>query len=174
MKQIDLLKSGDQLALKAFYGEHKSAFLFFGNRYDLDQEELIDVYQDACIVLFEKLKAGKLDGINSSLKTYLFGIGKNLIFKRFKQKAKTVDIGNAEIVSFEDPFKEEETVEERLMREAFVKLGEQCQEVLRLFYYEGKSLDEIMSILTYKDKNVLKSQKSRCMKQLRDLVKKNG
>lgn len=162
------------MALKAFYGEHKSAFLFFGNRYDLDREELTDIYQDACIVLFEKLKAGKLDNINSSLKTYLFGIGKNLIFKRFKQKAKTVDVEAIEIVAFEDPFKEEETLEERRMRAAFVKLGDQCQEVLRLFYYEEKSLGEIMSILTYKDKNVLKSQKSRCLKQLKDLVKKNG
>ncbi|WP_341226896.1 sigma-70 family RNA polymerase sigma factor [uncultured Arcticibacterium sp.] len=174
MKQIDLLKSGDQLALKAFYGEHKSAFLFFGNRYDLDREELIDVYQDACIVLFEKLKAGKLEDVNSSLKTYLFGIGKNLIFKRFKQKAKVVDLDTVEITSFEDPFKDDETLEEKRMRAAFVKLGGQCQEVLRLFYYEEKSLDEIVSILTYKDKNVLKSQKSRCLKQLKDLVKQNG
>jgi RNA polymerase sigma factor (sigma-70 family) len=173
LTQVDLLKSGDQLALKAFYEKHKSAFLFFGNRYDLDKEELIDVYQDACIVLFEKLSIGKLDNLNSSLKTYLFGIGKNLIFKRFKQNAKTVDLEAIEIVAFEDPFKEEETLEEKRLRLAFGRLGSQCQKVLGLFYYEEKSLDEIASILSYKDKSVLKSQTSRCLKQLKDLVKQN-
>jgi DNA-directed RNA polymerase specialized sigma subunit len=52
------------------------------------------------------------------------------------------------------------------------KLGEQCQKVLTLFYYEEKKLDEIQSLLGYTNKDVLKSQKSRCLKQLKDLTKK--
>jgi DNA-directed RNA polymerase specialized sigma subunit len=42
---------------------------------------------------------------------------------------------------------------------------------LQLFYYEEKKLDEIQEQLGYTSKDVLKSQKSRCLKQLKELIK---
>lgn len=56
----------------------------------------------------------------------------------------------------------------------FKKLGEQCQKVLRLFYYEEKKLDEIQQLLSYSSKDVLKAQKSRCLKQLKELIQKKN
>ena len=46
--------------------------------------------------------------------------------------------------------------------------------ILKLFYYQGYNLDEIQEILEYSNKKVLKSQKSRCIRQLKDLVQKYG
>ena len=67
---------------------------------------------------------------------------------------------------------EKEDTEIKLLQTAFENLGEQCKKVIQLFYYEEKKLDEILTILNYTNKDVLKSQKSRCMKQLKDLKKK--
>src|SRR5690606_23200153 len=62
----------------------------------------------------------------------------------------------------------------RLLQQAYIQLGPKCQEVLRLFYYEGLKLDAIQKKLAYDSKDTVKSQKSRCLKQLKQIVHANG
>jgi DNA-directed RNA polymerase specialized sigma24 family protein len=42
--------------------------------------------------------------------------------------------------------------------------------VLKLFYYNGFTLEEIQQHLNYGNYNTVKSQKSRCLKNLKDLI----
>jgi len=65
------------------------------------------------------------------------------------------------------------TKEQRLLKKYYDQLGDRCKSILNLFYYQGYDLDEIRVILNYSNKKVLKSQKSRCLKQLKDLVNKH-
>ena len=65
------------------------------------------------------------------------------------------------------------TKEQRLLKKYYDELGDRCKSVLNLFYYQGYNLDEIREILNYSNKKVLKSQKSRCIKQLKNLVNKH-
>lgn len=171
---IARLKAGDEKAIKKVYEDNKNGFLIFANRYGLDKDELTDVYQDAVIALLENAKKGKIDDLKSSLTTYLFGIGKFMIFQRLKKNNKTIpsdDIENLEF-EYEDYSEDEINLQIVALREGLKKLGEQCQKVLTLFYYEEKKLDEIQTLLGYTNKDVLKSQKSRCLKQLKDFTKK--
>lgn len=171
---IDQLKSGDEKTIRKIYEDNKNGFLLFASRYALDKEELIDIYQDAVIALIENAKKGKIDELKSSLTTYLFGIGKFMVFQRLKKKNKTISSDEIENFEFEyDDYSEDEiNIQLISLRENLKKLGEQCLKVLTLFYYEEKKLDEIQSLLGYTNKDVLKSQKSRCLKQLKDLTKK--
>ena len=83
---IEQLKSGDEKTIRKIYEDNKNGFLLFANRYALDKEELIDIYQDAVIALIENAKKGKIDELKSSLTTYLFGIGEFMVFQRLKKK----------------------------------------------------------------------------------------
>ena len=65
------------------------------------------------------------------------------------------------------------TKEQKLLKKYYNELGDRCKSVLNLFYYQGYNLDEIREILNYSNKKVLKSQKSRCIKQLKNLLNKN-
>ena len=65
------------------------------------------------------------------------------------------------------------TKEQRLLKKYYDELGDRCKSVLNLFYYQGYNLDEIREILNYSNKKVLKSQKSRCIKQLKNLLNKH-
>lgn len=171
---IEQLKSGDEKTIRSIYEDHKNGFLLFASRYGLDKEELIDIYQDAVIALIENAKKGKIDDLKSSLTTYLFGIGKFMVFQRLKKKNKTIPSDELERFELEyDDYSEDEmNIQLLSLREGLKKLGEQCLKVLTLFYYEEKKLDEIQALLGYTNKDVLKSQKSRCLKQLKDLTKK--
>lgn len=94
-------------------------------------------------------------------------------YSRKKGKAPHVNIPIEEINLFEeiDPYgmdlEDEKAI---LLQTAYRKLGQKCREVLRLFYYEGKKLDEIQQTLRYDSKDTVKSQKSRCLKQLKEIV----
>jgi len=169
---IQKLKAKDNTVLEIFYKEHWPSFRRFSQQFNLEEAEIQDIYQDAVIAVYEILQKGKLDTLEAKLSTYLFSVGKFMIFRRLKKKNKsyTDKIVNEDIgFDLEDDGDDDEEISK--MREAFQKLGNQCREVLRLFYYEEKNLDEIMAILDYSSKDVLKSQKSRCLKKLKEILK---
>lgn len=172
---IALLKKDDEKTVRKIYDDNKKGFLLFANRYNLNQDEVLDVYQDAVIALIENAKKGKIDTLQSSITTYLFGIGKFMIFQKLKKGKHTFSTDDFVNLEYEDEeYSEEETnLQVALLQKAMQKLGEQCKKVLRLFYYEEKKLDEIQEELGYSNKDVLKSQKSRCLKQLKDLTKED-
>ena len=65
---------------------------------------------------------------------------------------------------------ERESEDIQILRKSLPKLGEKCQEILNLFYFKEYNLDEITKLMKYDNKNVAKSQKSRCIKQLKDII----
>ncbi len=177
MKDILItLKKGHHQSLEKIYTDYRAAFLQFAKKYDLDSDSLIDIYQDAFIALREHAISGKLDEIKSSVKTYLFSIGKYMIYDHLKKQKKTVSyedtIGHKEASDLTEVFQEPTlTTEQQLLRQHFRNLGKRCQEMLTLFYYRGLTIDEITESLGYENKNVVKSQKSRCLKSLKELIK---
>jgi RNA polymerase sigma factor (sigma-70 family) len=173
-KVIALLKAENQNALETLYQENRGSFVLFAKRFLTDEDEILDVYQDAIIALCENARKGKLDDLQSTVGTYLFGIGKFMMYSKLKKKGKqilTTDFTEV-VMEYEYYEEDEKNLQLTLLRKQFSQLGEQCKKVLTLFYYEEKKLDEIQEILGYTNKDVLKSQKSRCLKQLRDLVNK--
>ena len=174
-KKIELLKRRDERTIAEIYQEYRHGFILFAKRYDLEDENVLDVYQDAIIALCENAEQGKLDNLKSSLKTYLFSIGKYMIFAHLRKRNTKVDFENIDTFHFEwEDYKEEENISEiQDLRASFKLLGAKCQEILRLFYYQEKNLDEITQLMVYENKDVVKSQKSRCIKQLKNLIKSN-
>lgn len=182
-KQITLeeLRKGSDKVLKQVYEENRSKFLNFARRYSLSDEENIDVYQDAYIIFYDNVMNGKIESFTSSMGTYLFGIGKNLIFGRMKNNKKTVRteydlalVGKEdELVSTLEIDERSLTREQELLQKHFATLGKQCQELLTYFYYRGYTIQEIMDVKNYNSENVVKAAKSRCMKTLRERIKAN-
>lgn len=168
------IKNDDHQAIQKIYEDNRKGFILFASRYDIEKEDILDVYQDAIIVLIENIKKGKAEDLKSTLNTYLFSIGKFMIFQRMKKKGRVVRSEDWEKVEFEDYFSDESEKNDqtKLLQEGLKKLGDQCRHLLSLFYYEEKKLEEIQYLLGYSSKNVLKTQKSRCLKQLKDLTRK--
>ncbi len=175
-EEVEILKSDDRLRLKAMYNGYRAEFLGFGKRYGLDQDALADVYQEAFLALRKRAILGKLDVVDSSMKTYLFGIGKFKIYDELKKKQMKVPYEANLHVADQDipeillndirPL----TQEQILLRKYFKQLGEKCRQVLTLFYYRGLNIKEIAEQAGYSNINVVKAQKSRCLKTLKQLI----
>lgn len=172
---LELLKKGDNATLQRIYEDNRSVFINFSKRYNISKNDAVDIYQDAIIALHENAVNGKINSLSSSVSTYLFAIGKNKIFQLLR-KNKTVDLDqNITIESTNEIldvnfYDDKPTKRQNLILENLKRLGKRCVEVLKLFYYQGFTLDEITKILNYSSKEVLKSQKSRCIKQLKEII----
>ncbi len=169
---IRLLKTNDEKIIRKVYDSFKPGFILFAKRYPLSDDMILDIYQDAMIALCENARKGKLDEIKSSLKTYFFAIGKYMIYAKLKKEGNMSSYEQIEDVHFEWPdLKEDDDENIAIIDQAFSRLGIQCQQILRLFYYEERNLDQITALMKYENKDVTKSQKSRCLKALRALTK---
>lgn len=168
------LRNDDKKALEEVYLEYKDAFVSYGLRFDLDREELIDVYQDSVIAMYQNFITKQTRLERSTLKTYLFSIGKHKIYDRLKEKQKFVGTlvieDDYEEIEFNEPALSKE---QQQLKKYFGRLGKSCQQVLKMYYYRGLSMKEIVSLTAYKDENTVKSHKSRCLKKLIALIKKD-
>jgi RNA polymerase sigma factor (sigma-70 family) len=171
-----LISKGDTRAIKDFYIEHRSAFIEFAKRYSDSEADILDVYQDAIIAFQEQAMQGKTANLSCSLKTYLFGIGKYMLFDKNRKSYKKVSLTDGMIKDDYDMVKVDEvdtsviSFQQKQLQKGFASLGKKCKEVLTLFYYNNLTIEEIKEHLNYDNKNVVKSQKSRCLKQLKSII----
>lgn len=178
---LEELKQGSDKVLRRVYEENRDKFINWARRYHLSEEENIDIYQDAYVIFYDNIMSGKVESFTSSISTYLFGIGKYLIFDQMKKNKRKVSsefdlaiVGaEDETVSALEISNDGLTEEQELLQKYFGTLGKQCQELLTLFYYRGFTIQEIMEHEEYNSENVVKSAKSRCMKTLRERIEAN-
>lgn len=166
------LKKGDNAVLKKIYVAYRPDFIAFARKFSVSEDDIVDCYQDAIIALQEQAIKGKLNNLKSSVKTYLFGIGKYMIYEKARKNNKTVmHIADSKTID-EVPvdFSQEINKQQQQLKKGFEKLGKKCRQVLTLFYYRGYTIEEIAEHLNYENKNVVKSQKSRCLKQLKQML----
>ncbi|MDR7128981.1 RNA polymerase sigma factor (sigma-70 family) [Algoriphagus sp. 4150] len=173
---IERLKSGDKAALGEIYKLYREPFLQFAKRYHQDVELLHDIYQDVSIALFDRAVSGKLELEKSSIKTYLFSMGKFMLFTKLKKEHPNLELKEEQEWSqgfYEEAklFIEEPDPRVFFLGKSLAKLGEKCRKILEFYYYENKSMKEIQQIMEYNHPDVVKSHKSRCMKALKESFK---
>ena len=85
---IELLKQGDQKTLEKIYLDNREGFINFSRKYNVDESDAIDIYQDSILILRENAVNGRIDNLQSNVSTYLFAIGKYRIFHNFRVQSK--------------------------------------------------------------------------------------
>lgn len=132
-----------------------------------------DIFQEAVLVLIDKVKTGQFRG-DSSIKTFLFAIARNLWLHELRTRSRR---NNREVIytNNEDKIKEPEMPffeadNLAALQKLLEQVGEPCQRILTGFYYEDKSMKEMLSEFNYENEQVLRNRKSRCMKKLKELL----
>jgi RNA polymerase sigma-70 factor (ECF subfamily) len=176
---IEALKADNNFVVKELYYTNRNAFLGFSKKYNITEADAVDIYQDAFISLRKHAISGNLMDVKSSLKSYLFGIGKHLIYKKLKENNTKTDFDSL-INQFHSDYEEikleaenELTEEQQILQYYFKQLGKSCQQMLTLSFYRGLTNVEIATLEGYESEAVVRSQKSRCLKTLKDLIKKS-
>lgn len=170
---IDKICSGDREVLNTIYREYRSEFISWVVRqYNCSQEEAKDVYQTSVLILYENIVSRKLTTLTSSVKTYLFSIGKNKIREYKKGQNRLISEPNETMFeTAPDETEQQELLEEQLKvaAQSLEELGNPCAQVLKHFYYDRLSMEEIAEKLNYKNKETAKNLKHKCLKRLRKI-----
>lgn len=132
--------------------------------------DLSDIYQQAFTIFYYNVKDGKFTGLNSSSKTYLFGIGKNLLNKKIENAR--ADESLDEIPEIELPTENifdqyENSHRSQLVRSILNKIGEPCKSILTKYYFDNFTMEAIAENLGYKTAMVAKKKKCECLVKIR-------
>ncbi len=169
------IRKGDRLFLRQLYEENRSAFgVWVTKNYQCDEDMIADIYQQAFTTLYYNVKEGRLVTLTSSIRTYLFAIGKNLIRDHIKITARRQEILEVAVEmndvdnSIIDRYQQSavKTTVSMLLN----RIGEPCKSVLELFYIKGYALDAIAVEMNYSNENVVAKRKFICLKQMRELL----
>jgi DNA-directed RNA polymerase specialized sigma24 family protein len=163
----------------AYHKEFKKWAKWHFSQYDSLVHE--DVFHDALIIYWENCKKGKFQNLYVPLINLLIGIAHKLFLKKgsknplvFVEHMPESDIAAVQ-TAFDIIAAEERTMEQKTwLRAGFHQLGEDCQRLLSLFYYEQKKIPEIVQLMDYKNDNVASASKSRCLKKLKEILETHG
>jgi RNA polymerase sigma factor (sigma-70 family) len=170
---IQKIRAGGQAELGLVYETYRQEFLsWVSKEFQCSSDDCKDIYQLAILIFYDNIKQGKLEHLVSSVKTYIFGIGKNVAqdFRRKSNRNTPLDKQrwlNETLMDEPDYSPSEQMFD--VAQKALAKLGEPCRQLVEMFYYEKKSMQEITEALNYKNAETAKNQKCKCMKRLRKL-----
>lgn len=135
-------------------------------------EDAKDVFQDALMVIYDKAKQPDFK-LTAQFYTYLFGVARFIWDRKRKKKS-----NNTVTIPDDNRYMGEEDLEKNILQQerhniyktSFIKLGDFCQTILKLFYAE-KSMAEITTILSLKNEHTTRNRKYRCQKELEQIIK---
>jgi len=167
--------NGNELILKEFYNKNFESihnYVVYNSGTENDSE---DLFQDALVILFERLRKGTLQ-ISCSIHTYFYSICKNIWRSKLRKKNKVSCCGKIDTMLLEAHAQHiDDTIEaqerEQLYRKHFDRLNCKCKRILALFF-EGKSMEEIGALTDYSTGYVRK-KKFECKKHLIQMIEQD-
>jgi RNA polymerase sigma factor (sigma-70 family) len=172
--QLAQVRQGNDQFLKMLYEKCRGRFVsWFQKNYRLDRQAAIDLFQKAFSAFYFNVKDGKIVTLSSSIDTYLFGIGKNMMKETIRKESKMTSVDELPETAFADDsiLREEEISHERsIVRNILNTLEDPCKTLLTLYYFRNFSLESIAESLGYKNEGVVKKKKCLCLKSVRALM----
>jgi RNA polymerase sigma-70 factor (ECF subfamily) len=172
---LELVRSGDTGGLSFVYEKYRQEYINWIRRFgNCASDEASEFYQSTILIFYENVMNGKLSALQSSLKTYLFGIGKNLVLHEYRNGTRNERVKAEFLLQIHLADTPQEMAEEELdlalVHRCFDRIGDPCHRLLELFYFHQKSMEEITAELGYKNSETAKNLKYKCMERLRKLV----
>lgn len=194
MEVVNGLQNRERKVEEWFYRTSKQYFDSHFNEVFFDQDQKQEIFQTAFLKLWTEIENGKITVIDNvicrqqlngeyqpmtcKLTTFLMTFAKNEYRELVRSEQlssmlefhDTQDYGDS-IAIFED----EDNIyaqKNRIVDDCLQEMSPRCLELLTLFYFENKSLDEILELRSDRNssKDGLKTAKNKCMSTLRNKV----
>jgi RNA polymerase sigma factor (sigma-70 family) len=174
-KEEDLIsgiKSNDSKALETVYKLHYPMILHFILNNSGSDQEAKDIYQEAVIILYEKIKEENFE-LSCKIKTYIYSVCRRLWLKALTEKRKfggpIIESETFIDMEAEMPGIEEKEMQYTHMSAALIKLGEPCKTLIEDFYMKGLSMPVITEKYGYTNADNAKNQKYKCLMRLKKI-----
>jgi len=167
----------DNLILQYIYKNFFYKINFFIKKNSGDDDDSNDIFQEAIIIIYRKLKANDLV-LDCSFETYLYSVCRFLWLKQLeKRKTEREKIQdnhefNADI--YDNAFEATADMNEkyRLYQKHFKNLGTDCQKVLQMFF-DKVPLKQIAQVMGFQSEKYAKKRKYKCKEYLVKSIKQD-
>ena len=187
------MKAGNKKIQNKFYVHCKDYFnQTYSKLFFTDNEQKNDIFEDSFIILWQKIERGDIyakDGMvktkdgrqmRCSLKTFLMSIAWNK-FREYTRRHReelfedmffsSKQAAVKSLPSMRNSEEDVDTVKFEIIATCISKMPKRCNQILTMFYFEGKKLDAIMIELnTFTSKDALKTAKNKCFSTLKNNV----
>jgi RNA polymerase sigma factor (sigma-70 family) len=168
------LKEQNSRCIRYLYKEYFPLAKSIAERNSGNYEDAEDLFQDSMVVLYKRISKDNVN-LKCGLKTFFFGICKNLWMQRLDRKWRLLysenmaeePVGSYELADKE--FSEEILEKKRLFHKHFLTLPRRCQKIL-LLYLEDLPLKKIAEKLGMKNEEYAKARKYSCKNMLRKRI----
>ena len=152
---------GDTATIRKFYSKNFHIVRNFITRNNGDESDAEDTFQEAMIILYQRLKHQNVN-FNISMNSYFIGICKNLWRNKLKQNKKIVYLdSDTSIEKHEnDPEYLEIADVKKIYEQHFYNLSPKCQDLFKL-YFSGLKAADIAKVKN-KSPEIIRKQKYDC------------
>lgn len=171
------LADGSDDVLNQLYRRYFTMVLHFVTSNNGSEDDAKDIYQEAIVVLYEKVRSGSLE-LHCQVKTYLYSVSRRLWLKQLSQRNRFMvrDLEmpildnlasqqlDTDLTDHEDRDRQFE-----LMADSLDRLGEPCRTLLDDFYIQHLSMQDITEKFGYTNADNAKTQKYKCLMRLKRL-----
>ena len=144
----------------------------------ISNEDVEDIFQESLIVLMQKVKDGKATfSREGALFSYLVQIGKLTAYNQVRKKRElnmddpvtfSLDLHNIE--DEEIAVDEKQQAQNDFLDKLFNSIPSECSTLLKQFYWNHKTMDDIASILGMRNADSAKSKKNKCMNKIKEIA----
>jgi len=176
---IQELRSANRIndPVKFIYRTHFESLGWFIMTNSGSHQDAEDIFQEVVMNFIQLVKLNKFRG-ESSVKTFLFSLNRNLWLNELKRRGRAIERelkyerGQEKMqadVSHAIIDKESRTQVLKVVGE----LGATCKKILLMFYYENLSMKEILANLEYENEQVVRNKKYKCLKTLEQMIQQH-
>src|SRR5688572_16452458 len=166
-KTVSERDKGWEQVYKTFFPMIKNMVMKSGG----SKDDAADIAQDGMVILNRNLRNGSYRS-DSSLSTYFFGICKNLWLKEHNRKSQQSEAEQQAVRDARQNF--DSLINVEIVTILMNELGDDCRKILTEYYYNDRSMAELMEIFNVNSIQAAKNKKWRCMNYLIKLFKEKG
>ena len=173
---VSNLRTGDLMddSIRSLYRDHFDKLTRYILANNGSQQDAEDIFHETIVSFIELVKKDKFRG-ESSIGTFLYSMNRHAWLNELKRKGRALlreekfemnmDRGEADKLQ-QMAYGEEKQEIARLV----ASLGDTCKKILLLFYYEERTMKEILDATDYDNEQVVRNKKYKCLKQLEQML----
>jgi DNA-directed RNA polymerase specialized sigma24 family protein len=163
-----------EMRRQLFENLYKDAFPMVSRFVSIHQgsfQDAKDIFQDALVIYYEKLNEGLQ--IQTTDTAYVLGIAKHLWIRKFNREKELVSLDDYE-AAIVIPIDYYPSIETNKLLALLHQAGKKCMDLLKAFYYDKQSTDEVVKNFDYSSHHSATVQKFKCLEKMRDTVKEKS
>lgn len=163
-------------------GEKGKVHAYLRKKFDISDDNLDDIFQEASMALFLNVKTGKLSSLTSSLGTYFLKVCINQTLKFIGKSSKVLPLIDESRISNSNTVRDDKIDElygfcmdteeedrkvrmELLVNNIIASMTDTCKNILHGYYWNDYSTSTIADMFGFSDANSVKAQKYKCVKK---------